>query len=154
MSATKQVDAIPTVAVRRTFANIATPWELGFCNNELEVSARDPEEVMRQLPKDAVCFRFYDRLIAEVEVDGQTIILRGERVDFSEEQYFVDVDHTYHRSAVKGWWRQSGWHERIRKTMERSDTDYAVTWGKPYYCALGYRPGLDIVLVRDRDAAL
>ncbi len=69
----EQVEVFAATAKRRTFALLTSTWMLGYNNNELEVRSRDPEEVMRMLPSGVICFRFFDRIVADVEVGDEVV---------------------------------------------------------------------------------
>ena len=145
MSLSPGTESFPAIATRRTFANLSSPWALGYNNEELEVSARDPQEVMRQLPEDALLFRFYDRIVADVELDGEIIRIASARMNFSDGQYFVDIKRVYERSQTFGWWR-TDLYPMMRKEMDRHKTSYVVIWKGSKIMA--YRPGVDVLLYR------
>jgi hypothetical protein len=134
-------------ATRLTFVNLSPAWAFGYRNNELQVSARDPEEVMRQIPDGAVCFRFYDRIVADVEVNSEIVRICSDRMDYSDEHYFVDVTKVYERQQTTGWWR-SNFHKGLRERMDTAGTDHVVFWDKPHYRYLAYKPDVDILLTR------
>lgn len=146
MSTTASPAVYPVTATRRTFANLTSTWVLGYHNRELEVTSRDPQEVMSKLPDDVICFRFYDRIVADTEVDGETVRIQSEHLNFSEEEYFVDVKKVYERRETFGWWKWD-YYKDLRKTMDRKGTDHVVAWGDPTY-ALAYRPDVDVLLYR------
>lgn len=120
-------------AVRVTYVNLATPMTFGYKNSERQVTARDPNEVLRMMPEGVVCFRFYDRIVADVEVDGETVTIRSEMMNFSVEQYFVGIDRVIARSEFSrrfASWR-NGRYPGMLRTMDEHRVDHVVCWDNP-----------------------
>ena len=142
-----KIETYPAVATKKTFARLTSAWELGHRYKEIEISARDPEEVLRQLPEDVICFQFYDRIVADVEADGRTVTTASDWLNLSEERYFVDVDKIVTRRQTLGWWK-GGWYRTMREEMDEYETEYVVTWDKPHYTYMNYHPDFDDLVYR------
>ena len=143
MSLPLETEAYPTTATRRTFANVS----FGYVDEELEVSTRDPQEVMRKLPEYSLRFYFYDRLVADVGLGEETIQITSDQIDPSDEQYFVDVKRVYERSQTFGWWR-TDFYRIMRKEMDKHKTNHVVIWDRLWCGIIAYRPGVDVLLYR------
>lgn len=134
-------------AVRKHYANITTPWALGYNNRELELPTleRDPFYVLREAPPDMMVFRFYDRIVAPIVVDGEEMEIRTERLEFSKPQFFVNIKRIISRDETDKWWKK-GYDKYALMEMNDRGVDHVVEWANHRHMA--FRPDIDVLLVR------
>jgi hypothetical protein len=137
---------------RLTFANLVSVRKGRYRNAGLLMSGgiRDAERLMQELPVDVLYFYFYDRIVGEVEMDGETIQIRSDKLDISA-YYFVDITGLYTRNQVTN--RLKGYQEEgALDLMDKHGTDYAVYWAateaRPYHRNMAYNSKVDVLLTR------
>ena len=142
------LESFPTTAERVTFACVTTSWVLGTGRTEFAVPRRDPQLVLAQLPEDAICFTFHDRLVARVVVDDRPVELTSGELNVSLERYLVNVQQVYTRREVT---RMAGHGLRVRalrQALEREGGSHVAYWGDGNFSAMPYDPEIDIQLTR------